>query len=146
MRVVNMPGLTLRSLAAFTSIAVITLTGCGYALSPVTPAWRQRLRLVPAPPQPVVVRFDSREYDVSGDGSVTLEIPAYRRPCRVYLFGLIRIPSGVDPLTTKRLAIIDGATTARSLSLRDVSRLPLDADGYHLLPLLETGKRPTTSQ
>lgn len=125
-----------RSLAILTFGMALILAGCVYRLLPVTPPSQQRLRIVSASPERFVVRLqlgDSREYNVPADGKLTLTVPAYRAPCRVFLFGLVKTRSGAQPFTAKTVTVIDGAKVTRRLSLKDVSALPVDANGYAML-------------
>jgi hypothetical protein len=57
------------------------------------------------------------------------------RACSVYLFDRIRISSGVQPLTTKSIQLLGNSNVATRLSLAEITTLPLDASGYHILKM-----------
>ena len=128
--------LQMRSLVVVTCGMALILESCVYRLLPVTPPSQQRLRIASASPERFAVRLqigDSREYNVPADGKITLDVPAYRAPCRVFLFGLVKTSGGAQPFTAKTVTVIDGAKVTRRLSLKDVSALPVDANGYAIL-------------
>lgn len=119
-------------------ILALTLAGCGYALHPITLPSVLRLRIVTKSPQVYAVRLRinaPHDYDVPADGRVSLNIPAYRAACSMYLFGFLKLPNRSDPYSAKTLDVFAGGKTARQLSLKTIAALPLDSDGYHLLKL-----------
>jgi hypothetical protein len=64
----------------------------------------------------------------------------------VYLFNKIPVGKNVDYYTAKTIDVILGGKTARRLSLKEVSALPLDAEGYHLLTFrTASGSRASAS-
>jgi len=117
--------------------AYLGLSGCAYRLPVARPPSQWQIRLVARSQQRYVVRAetrDTRDYPVPVDGRVTLDIPAYRPGCSIYLFNRIKISNGANPLKTWTIHVVSGKT-ARTLSLKKLSSLPLDADGYRLLRL-----------
>jgi hypothetical protein len=115
-----------------------TLAGCGLALPPVTLPAQVRLKIVARSPETYGVRLrigEPHDYRVPADGRVTLDVPAYRAGCSVFLLGLARLPNRSDPYTAKTVDLLTGGKPARQLSLKMVSALPVDTDGYHLLTL-----------
>ena len=124
---------------------LVTLAGCAYALHPVTPPSQVRLKIVSPTPEVYSLRMRVREpddYRVPTDGRVTLNVPAYRAACTIYLFGKLALPNQSDPATAKTLEISASGKTVRQLSLKTLNRLRLDADGYHLLkvPAVNNGQ------
>jgi hypothetical protein len=117
---------------------ILTLAGCAYALHPVTLPTQVRLKVIAKSPEAYGVHLrinGAHDYRVPADGRLTLDVPAYRAPCTVYLFGMFKLPNHLDPYTAKTLDVFASGKTARQLSLQKISALPLDADGYHLLKL-----------
>jgi hypothetical protein len=113
-----------------------TLVGCAYALPPVTLATQVRLKIVATVPDVYDDRLRITEpikYHVPADGRVTLDVPAYRAGCSVYLFGKLKMQNHSDPYTAKTLDILAGGKTVQQLSLKNISTLPVDVDGYHVL-------------
>lgn len=97
---------------------------------------QQRLKVVANLPDAYVLRLrirDSRDYQVPGDGRVTLDVPGYRAGCSVYLFDKLRIQSGANPFTARTIDLVLAGKITQQLSLKDISALPLDAEAYHLL-------------
>jgi hypothetical protein len=62
-----------------------------------------------------------------------LDVPAYRPACSVYLFNQIRVRRGANPFYEKTVGIVVGGKTVRSLSLKEITSLPVDGEGYHVL-------------
>ena len=113
-----------------------TLAGCACSLPAPRLASQQRLRVVSPSPENFVLRLrirEPRDYRVPTDGRVTLDIPAYRAGCSEYLFGKLRIQRGADPFTAKNIDVAISGKITRQLSLKEISALPTDAEGYHLL-------------
>jgi hypothetical protein len=113
-----------------------TLVGCAYALPPVTLPTQVRLKIVAKSPDVYDARLritEPHEYRVPADGRVTLDVPTYRAGCSVYLFGKLRMPNHSDPYTAKTLDLLAGGKIVQQLSLKNISTLPVDADGYHIL-------------
>lgn len=76
---------------------------------------------------------EPRDYRVPADGRVTLDVPSYRAGCSVYLFDKLRIRGEDNPFTAKTIDVVAGGKTIRRLSLKEISALPVDPEGYHLL-------------
>jgi hypothetical protein len=113
-----------------------TLAGCAYRLpAPMLPS-QQRLKVVGVSPEAYVLRLrirEPRDYRVPADGRVTLDVPSYRAGCSVYLFDKLRIQRGANPFTARTIDVVVGGRITRQLSLKEISALPADAQGYHLL-------------
>jgi hypothetical protein len=115
-------------------------TGCAYRLARWTMPSQQRLKIVGSSDYAYVVRLrihDPRDYRVAADGRITLDAPGDHGECSVYLFDVIRVQRGVDPLTAKRFEIVRGGKIVGKLSLKEIGELPVDAEGYHLLTFNE---------
>jgi hypothetical protein len=111
-------------------------TGCAYRLPLSTLPSQQRLKIVDASAEPCAIRLrihDPKEYRVAKDGRITVDVPGDSGECSVYLFDLIPVQRGANPLTAKTFEIVEGDKTVRKLSLKEISELPMDAEGYHLL-------------
>jgi hypothetical protein len=114
--------------------------GCAYRLPPVNPPGHYRLRLVASSPENYVISvqtLDVREYQVPADGRMTLDVPASRPGCSVYLFDRIRLREGDDPFARKTVHLASAGGYSRDLSFNELFKLPQDGEGYHLL---KTGK------
>jgi hypothetical protein len=114
------------------------LAGCAYRLSPTVLPSQHRLKVVADSSESYVLRLrirERRDYQVPADGRVTLDAPAYRAGCSVYLFDKIRIRRGANPFTARTIDIVVGGKITRQLSLKEISTLPADPEGYHLLAL-----------
>ena len=120
-------------------IAFVSM-GRVYRLPPVNPLGHYRRRLVADSPQIYVIRvqtIDAREYQVPADGRMTLDVPASRAGCSVYLFNRIRVNKGHDPLEARIIHLSIAGESSRDLSFNELFKLPQDDEGYHLL---KTGK------
>lgn len=116
---------------------VLDLCGCAYVLHPVAPSLQQRIRVLAKSPEEFSFRskFTSvQAYDVPADGRVTLDFPAHRPGCTALLFG-IPITRPADRYNSKSIEVTHAGKLIRKLSIKDVSALPTQADGYHVLRL-----------
>jgi hypothetical protein len=121
-------------------IAVFSLVfdsaGCSYALPAFKPQSAERVRVLARSPELLVVRVDAGrlvEYPVPADGRLVLGIPGYRRGCSVYLFNAVKVNDGADPLKDWSLTVSFGGRALRKLSLRQVSHLATDSEGFRQL-------------
>jgi hypothetical protein len=125
------------SVFALALLLTSTLSGCAYRLPPVTLLTQVRLKVIAKSPDVYGARLriaePPREYRFSSDGHVRLDVPAYRAACGVYLFGKLKMPNHADPYTLNLVDLLAGDKTVRQLSLKKISALPVDADGYHVL-------------
>ena len=102
------------------------------------PASQERIRIIAATTDGYVVRVytgRTKEYELTKDGRVIADIPAYRPPCSVYLFNVIKVGGGDDRLTTWNISVIRNGRIVRELSLRQLRELAMDEREYHLLPI-----------
>lgn len=117
------------------------LAGCAYRLpAPMLPS-QQNLKVEAASPEAYLLRLrirEPRDYRVPADGRVTLDVPAYRAGCSVYLFDKLRIQRGANPFTARTIDVVAGGKIIRQLSLKEISALPVDPEGYHLLAVRAT--------
>src|SRR5258708_30441515 len=112
------------------------LMGCAYTLHPSTPGFQQRLRLVARAPENYSLHAWDKEYVIGSDGEVRIEVPVTRQPCRVSIFA---VPFGrsADPLKQRSISLIIGGREIRRLSIHEISKLPLDISGDHVLSIRE---------
>jgi len=115
---------------------VLDFAGCSYALPAFTPPSAERVRVLARSPELLVGHVDADrliEYPVPADGRVVLGIPGYGRGCSVYLFNAVKVNDGADPLRGWTLTVRFGGRAIRKLSLRQVSHLPTDSEGFRQL-------------
>jgi hypothetical protein len=121
--------------------SVLTLTGCAYRLYGPIPASQELVQIVAKTPDQYTVQVDTgssnRRYEVPRDGRVKIAVPSYRFPCGVYLFNAVKIGGYSDPLEGWSVSITRDGRTIRRLSVRNVVRLSINQDGYHILKLKE---------
>jgi hypothetical protein len=125
-------------LSGLTFALIFTLGGCAYRLPVAAMPSQQRLKLLSVAPEAFSLRLrisEPRDYRVPNTGRVTLDVSGYRAACSVYLFDKLRIRRGANPFDERTVDIIVGGKIARQLSLKEISELPTDAEGYHLLPV-----------
>jgi hypothetical protein len=114
----------------------LLLSGCIYALQPTAPPGEFRLRLVAPAPERYVLHVEvrqSKEYQVPVDGRVTIETPAFRRGCTGYLFGVIPVSDGHDPMSEKNIQLSIAGKPVRRFSFNQLAKLPKDPEGYGVL-------------
>ena len=132
-------GLGLSCLGVCLGISVHSL-GCTYALPVPTPPSHAHVRIVATSPEAYLLRVKAErtvDYPVPPDGYLTIAIPAYSRGCSVYLFSVMRVSNGHDPLKDWTAEISVGGTNVRTLSLLELIRLPADSEGNRLLRIPE---------
>jgi len=126
------------TLIAFVLAFALSLQSCAYRLLAPSTKSQQQLRLITPSPDVYTIRVDAgqiKDYQVPTDRRLRLDIPAFRRGCSVYLFDRIRVSDGGDPLSAWTIRALSAGTTVRTLSVREIYNLALDADGYHLLSI-----------
>lgn len=127
----------LRNFALTVSLigAVLTLPGCAYRLYMAPPSQRL-IRIVADSPEKYSVQVNTgtvKEYDVPHDGRITVQIPAYRPPCGVYLFNAIKVGGYGDPLNNWIVSITRNGKMVRKQSLGAMQKSPTDDAGYHIV-------------
>jgi hypothetical protein len=113
----------------------LLLTSCAYRLKPIALQPPYQLRILAESPQAYTIHLQAPrpiDYIIPPDGRLTLQVPPTRGACDVYLLG-IRVSRGADGFDAKTVNLIAAGVTARVLSFKQMFKLPLDADGYHLL-------------
>lgn len=122
-----------RAFAVLGLLPLLFLTGCVLALRPYNTPSQQKLHVQTSTPTNCVVRVaDARIFPVAADGSVTFDVPRLARGCDTYLFGLFKIGDG-SPENVRAIHVLRGGRIVRKLSLIQLGRLPVDAEGYHIL-------------
>ena len=122
------------------ALCLVDSAGCSYALPAFTPSSAERVRIVAKSPELLVVHVDAghtADYPVPADGRLTVGVPAYRRGCSVYLFNEVKVSNGADPLKAWTMTVTSGGKVMRALSLRQLSRLATDSEGFHLLKIAD---------
>ena len=130
-------GLGVSCLSVCLAISLQSL-GCVYALQVPAPPAREHFRIVAKTPEVYVLRVKASrtvEYPVPPDGHLTIAIPAYGPGCRVYLFGVMKVSNGYDQLKDWTAEISVGGSNVRTLSIRDLIRLPADSEGNRLIKI-----------
>jgi len=115
-------------------------TGCAYRLPPVVPPSQEHLRILAKSPEGYAVHVNVDHvtvYQVPADGRLTLGIPSFRRTCGVYLFDVIKVGGSEDPLRIWAITVVSAGKTVQKVSLRQMTNLPTDPDGYHLLKIAD---------
>ncbi len=115
----------------------LACTGCA-VVRRISPATEQKLRLQSPHPGSYAVQVAAQTstnyFAVSPDGHVTIAVPGMGPGCTSYLFGLRGLPvNDQSPYTWRVIHVVHEAEIVRSLSLKQVERLPTDQDGCHLL-------------
>jgi hypothetical protein len=121
--------------------AMLELTGCAYRLMPLTRPTQQRIHILANSPEQYSVRVQASDHRVQADGRVSFDTPMIRSGCSVYLFNQIPIRKAPDLSKTKLISIMTSGKTVETLSLRDLSKLPLDSAGYRQLTFSQSAKK-----
>jgi hypothetical protein len=110
------------------------LSGCVIAMNTMNPPSQLKLHIASFSPQQYCLRIKDRECRVPGDGRVVVEIPALGHDCSIYLFGACKIKDG-SAQNLPAVHVLRDGQCIRTLTLRQVTQLPLDAGGCRWLKL-----------
>ena|SRR5665811_337302 len=117
-------------------VAILSLTGCAYRMAaPLVQSSPERLRVVASAPENYYVLIRSKPHQLGPDGRITFDLQMIHRGCSVYLFDRIPIRRVPAPTKEKVVFVMIGKRTLAKLSVRDLSKLPLDSGGFRLLTL-----------
>ncbi len=75
-----------------------------------------------------------RDYAVGTNGFVQFQVPRLPRGCDIYLLSLIKVDEN-RPEDVKAIQLIKADKVVRTLSLNDLSRLPLNSNGIAQLQI-----------
>jgi hypothetical protein len=124
-----------RILVTLFVLPLVIVTGCALALRPYNAPSTQKLSLQTQKPTEYAIRVaDAESFPVPGDGRVSFEVPSLQRGCDAYLFGALKVRDG-SPENIRAIHVIKSGKVVRKLSLAEVGKLPVDAEGYHVLVL-----------
>jgi hypothetical protein len=117
------------------TIVVLFLTGCVYTLRPYNTPSQQKIRVQVSVPTNCSVRVtDSQDFPLAADGRVIFNVPRLPRGDAVYLFGAVKIRDG-KPEDVPAIHLMQDGKIVRNFSLTQLDKLPVDADGYHIVVL-----------
>lgn len=122
-----------RAPAILSLLPLLLLTGCVIALRPYNTPSQQKLYVRTSMPTNCVIRVaDTQMFPVAADGRVTFDVPQLPRGCDTFLFGVVKIGDG-RPENVRAIHVLRHGKIVRKLSLAQLARLPMDAEGYHVL-------------
>jgi hypothetical protein len=75
---------------------------------------------------------EQRDYPIPADGRLVLDVPRLERGCATYLFDKIKVKDS-SPYDVPAIVLKRAGRTVKRFSLNDIAKLPLDAEGYHLI-------------
>lgn len=118
------------------AVAVST-AGCGTACGPVRTVPAQRLRIEASSPTSYTLRVrpsfgNPIDTPVPPDGKLTLDVPVTSRASIIYCF-MIPVYRYPPPETLRVIQVMRNGRPVRKFSAQDIERLPVDAEGYHVL-------------
>jgi hypothetical protein len=127
-----------RSLSIQLLVVAFALSGCSYSLRKFNAPSQEKFLIQTAAATNYVIRVvgadKTESFSPAADGRVTLDVPRLPRGCDVHLFGLIKIEDG-GPENVSAIHVLRGDKVVRKLSLTKLRKLPVDAEGYHILVL-----------
>jgi hypothetical protein len=112
---------------------VLFSCGCSYRLPVITPASQQRFKVLAKSPELYAIRVHSdqtADYPAASDGTVIVNVPAYRPSCGVYLFDKIKVGGGNVDLN---FSLMRQGKVVQRFSFAQIRRLRINADGAHLI-------------
>lgn len=122
----------------FPSLAALFLSfvcaGCVKALNVSEPTAVQMRVANPQPQQYAVrvTRGEPADYPISTDGVVLFFVPGHRS-CSTYLCGM-KVADGTTD-GERVVQLLYGERVIRTLSLRQIAKLPTDASGYSIVKI-----------
>jgi hypothetical protein len=109
-------------------------TGCVHALHPYNSPSQQKICVQSPSPDHLVIRVaDTQDYPVASDGRVTFDVPRLPRGCAVYFLGVKVSDSRSEDV--RAIHLLRDGSVVRRLSLAQIDKLPVDAEGYHTVVL-----------
>jgi hypothetical protein len=112
----------------------VLLTGCAKALLVSNPPSLQKLRISsPHPEEYKVVVTGGDNYSVPPNGRVQVQIPRLPSGDATYVLG-VKVASA-SSYDVPALQVNADGRAIRKLSLNDLSKLPVDEEGFHVLTI-----------
>ncbi len=119
--------------SALLLIGCAALCGCVHALKPYNQPSEQKLTIQATNLQEVVVQVgEGAGTPVPGDGRLVLNVPPLERGCATYLFGVVKVKES-SAYDVPVIQVRRGEHTIRKFSINDLSKLPVDKQGYRLV-------------
>jgi len=94
---------------------------------------KQRLCIKASFPNHYSVEVKGSNYPFDADKRVDFDVPIIPRGCSGYFLGM-KYRDG-SPYNVRLIGIVERGRMMYHLSLRDIARLPLDEQGYHVLAM-----------
>jgi hypothetical protein len=118
-------------------VALLCLEGCAYRLYAPSPPVRELIKIVDKSPNSFIVHvgLGTTDYQVPSDGRLVVMVPGYRPSCGVYLFDWIKVGGGKYPTDAPAITVMGKNKIVRRLSVKQITSLPIDSDGYRLLTI-----------
>lgn len=114
---------------------LLAQTGCTYALRAYNRPSSEKLFVQTATATNCVIRVaDAESFPVGEDGRVAFDVPRLPRGCDVYFLGFIKLRDG-GPENVPAIHVLRDGKVVRKLSLKKLGKLPMDAEGYHIIVL-----------
>ncbi len=125
-------------LAATAAIAMVA--GCVIVCGPIHTVPKQKLHVMAPAPSIYTIRVAAggggrTDTPVPANGRVAFDVPIASRYCTSYLFGILKVTSQTPVEKRHVIRVMRGDKVERKLSAEDISRLPVDSDGYHVLKM-----------
>ena len=111
-------------------------SGCVTTLQTNLPS-EQKLRLHTNSPERYKVRVAAEQpadYPVARDGRVSIHVPNLGLGCGSRLFDVVPVYDK-SPAATQAIHLVKDETVVLKLSLKQLDRLPLDKEGFHVIKL-----------
>src|SRR5579871_3262430 len=121
------------------SACLLASVGCTYSLPAPSPPSQERVRVLAKSPESYILRLSSGrslDFPVPQNGKVTLSIPPISRSCIVRFMGM-RVSGGHESLNDWTISVNASGKSAKTLTLRQLAKLPTDSEGFRLLSLSE---------
>jgi hypothetical protein len=141
------------------TVTTIPFAGCTYKLCVPLPPSEEQIKVIAKNPARYVLHVEryipsvnerggndapkthiSRavNYEIPSSGLFTVRIPSYRPDCGVYLFKWIKVGGGRDDdLKDWEVSVLEDMKPVRTLTLKQLTKLPTDSAGNRLLKIRE---------
>ncbi|MBK9140569.1 MAG: hypothetical protein IPM17_17745 [Verrucomicrobia bacterium] len=112
---------------------LILLSGCVNVMRPGSPPSQEKLRIeTDHPEQFQAIIQKGGTYSVPADGRIVIDVPALAHGCTTYLFGVVKV-ADASSRNVPILRIMKNGKAKKTLSLSQLTSLPIDSDGYYVV-------------
>jgi hypothetical protein len=113
---------------------LLLLTGCVNIDGPSNLPSIEKIRVLTSAPNKHSIQIHESAFPLDENGRANVAVPQFGMHCQLYLFGVLKV-NDYSPYKTREIEVLTGDKVIKRLSLDQLSKLPTDDAGYHLVPI-----------